>query len=72
MKKLFIAGGIFVLASCNSDSTGEITEDSTATTTTQAIENVNGNIPDTSNSIKIPDKTPTDIDSTHIKDSLKK
>ncbi len=54
MKKLFVVLIVFALASCDNN---KATENKTSTDTTvinsSAVENVNGNLPDTTNSIKI-------------------
>ncbi len=58
MKKLFsilLLAGIFT--ACNSDST---TEGNGAAPVTPGIDNVNGNVPDTSETIRLNNPLPTD------------
>lgn len=58
MKRIIILGLIVALGSCNSNSEGSDFGDTTGANM-PGIENVNGNIPDTSNSIAIDDTTGT-------------
>jgi len=52
MKKIFLALMVFVFAACNNDSDSATSADTIENKTT-VIENVNGNIPDTTNTINI-------------------
>lgn len=69
MKKIFLAAGLITtICSCNSsDTDGSVTADTT-NSYQPAIPNVNGNIPDTTNSISLDsdkkDTTGTAKDST--------
>jgi len=69
MKKFLVLPLVIALASCNSNSgNNQSTEDSALNS--HAVENVNGNIPDTSNSTDITGKTKIDsskIDSSNLK-----
>ena len=68
MKKItFCLAAAFLFACGNDTST---TTDDTTTTPTTPVENVNGNVPDTTNSITpgVTNKTP---DSSHLRDSLR-
>ncbi|MDP9230312.1 MAG: membrane lipoprotein lipid attachment site-containing protein [Bacteroidota bacterium] len=75
MKKIiFVTVLLFALVSCNSNSSKtESSEDSTKTDI-KSTQNVNGNIPDTTNSIGTSEGDPNNIDSSRIKsrDSTKK
>ncbi len=55
MKKTFFALLVLVFVSCNNDSNSSSDEETTDTTITNVsgIDNVNGNIPDTTNTISI-------------------
>ena len=59
MKKLFITTMILssVFVSCNNDSETETTDGQTPLT---GVENVNGNIPETTNAIRLGDTTVVD------------
>lgn len=59
MKKLFIASIIFagVFSSCNNETETEATDGQTPLT---GVENVNGNIPETTNAIRLGDTTVVD------------
>lgn len=59
MKKLFITTLIFsvVFSACNNDSETEAPEGQTPLT---GVENVNGNIPETTNAIRLGDTTVID------------
>jgi hypothetical protein len=52
MKSRIILGFLITLAACNNSGVREADEDSTGTNITP-IENVNGNLPDSSNSISL-------------------
>lgn len=52
MKKLLFGLIVLSFAACNSDSNSSTTEDTTITNVS-GIDNVNGNIPDTTNTISI-------------------
>jgi ABC-type Fe3+-citrate transport system substrate-binding protein len=52
MKKIFFAIFVFVLAGCNNDSENNNSEDTTINHNS-GVENVNGNIPDTANTITL-------------------
>ena len=52
MKKIFFALTLIAFVACNNDSDSSSTED-TAVTNMSGVENVNGNIPDTTNAITI-------------------
>ncbi len=52
MKKTFFALLVLVFVSCNNDSKSSTSEDTTVTNIS-GVENVNGNIPDTTNTISI-------------------
>jgi len=69
MKKLVTGFLAIMLFSCSNGDHVAPTNESAPNTPN--VENVNGNMPDTTNSIKLgkPDTTP---DSVHLKDSLKK
>jgi len=67
MKKAFyLFGFIVVLTACNNDDnsgtgTGpRSTDEDTAATNVQVVENANGNMPDTTNSVNIGTETPND------------
>jgi len=60
---------LFVCLSSCSD--GTTTTDESAGTTATPVENVNGNIPDTTNSVSLDNSNKTP-DSSHLKDSTKK
>ena len=65
MKKILFAAFVLVLASCNNDSEGSSDTDTTVTNVS-GVENVNGNIPDTTNTISIEgssEPTNTKVDS---------
>jgi hypothetical protein len=71
MKNYLLLGMIALLASCSNGS-----EKPTTTTTNEAspntpVENVNGNVPDTINSISPDNRDKTKVDSSYI-DSTKK
>jgi hypothetical protein len=70
MKKLF---SIIVLCNfifaCNNSSDSSTSKDSTTTNQTN-VENVNGNVPDSTSGINLNHSLP--IDSSRMKDSLKK
>jgi len=71
MKYYLLAGMIALLASCSNGS-----DTPTTTTTNEAspntpVENVNGNVPDTTNSISPGNRDKTRVDSSYI-DSTKK
>jgi hypothetical protein len=69
MKNRFIYIGIIVLlAACNNSSTTTTTDDATPNQT--GVQNVNGNMPDTSNSINI--NATEHQDSSRVKDSVKR
>ncbi len=57
MKKTFFGLIIFVLAACNNNSENEGSTDTTTYDNT-SVENVNGNIPDTTNTITIDGGNP--------------
>ena len=69
MKKISVCILTALLFSC-SDGTDKTTTGESAPGTAP-IENVNGNVPDTTNSIS-PDNTTKVPDSSHLKDSLRK
>jgi hypothetical protein len=52
MRKLFFALTIFAFTACNNDSNSSSDEDTTVTNVS-GIDNVNGNMPDTTNTISI-------------------
>ncbi len=52
MKKIFFGLIVFVVASCNNDSENNNSEDTTINHNS-GVENVNGNIPDTANTITL-------------------
>jgi len=52
MKKTFFALLVLFFVSCNNDSKSSTSEDTTVTNIS-GVENVNGNIPDTTNTISI-------------------
>jgi hypothetical protein len=52
MKKIFFALFVLAVASCNNDSDSANNTDTTVTNVS-GVENVNGNIPDTTNTISI-------------------
>lgn len=66
MKKAFLIFAIAAaFAACNNSDEGtgtgpRSTDEDTAATNVQTVENANGNMPDTSNSIDIGTSTPTD------------
>ncbi|HEX2609018.1 MAG TPA: hypothetical protein VHK91_16660 [Flavisolibacter sp.] len=69
MKLLFALLIMAGLASCSNDSTTTTTSDSSTTTTNPTgVENVNGNVPDTTNSIQLS----TSGDTTKTKDSTRR
>ncbi len=60
MKKIFLAITVFAFVACNNDSDSSSGEDTTVTNVS-GVENVNGNIPDTTNTISIDGTSqPTD------------
>jgi hypothetical protein len=63
MKKIFFGMFISALAACNNDSDNESASDTTVNNNS-SVENVNGNLPDTTNTITIdggtPETTPPD------------
>jgi PBP1b-binding outer membrane lipoprotein LpoB len=66
MKKLFsVLLGMALLQSCNNSSE----TDAKASPNPSNVENVNGNIPDSTNSINLNQSLP--VDSSRLKDSLK-
>lgn len=73
MKKIFVLGLVIAFASCHSNS-GENDSNQDSALKTNGVQNVNGNIPDTSNSTDITGKSKIDsskIDSSNLKgDSL--
>lgn len=59
MKKISIALLVFVLAACgNNNKTENKSATDTTTNNTTGVENVNGNLPDTTNTITIDGGTP--------------
>jgi PBP1b-binding outer membrane lipoprotein LpoB len=61
---------LFFLASCgNNTATTTTTQDSAATPNPTNVQNVNGNMPDTSGSMTLNNDLPKD--SSHVKDSLR-
>jgi hypothetical protein len=52
MKQLISAAFIIFLSACNNDGKSSATDD-TAVTNISGVENVNGNMPDTTNSISV-------------------
>jgi len=52
MKKIFFAAMLFSFAACNNDGSSSSSEDTTVTNVS-GVENVNGNIPDTSNAMTV-------------------
>ena len=61
MKKIFsilLLAGFF--AACNSNNTTDAEEGATAAPTTPGIDNVNGNVPDTGETIRLNRPLPTD------------
>lgn len=63
MKKIFMIMMVAAaVAGCNSDGNGSSSEDTTGSNT-PGIENVNGNLPDTTNSINLD----SDHDTTHTR-----
>lgn len=65
MKKILFASFVLVITSCNNDSDGSSNTDTTVTNVS-GVENVNGNIPDTTNTISIEgssEPTNTQVDS---------
>ena len=70
MKKLLSFLALAMFLSCSDDKTTTTTTEEGAATTAP-IENVNGNIPDTTNSVS-PSSLTEIPDSTHLKDSTKK
>jgi len=72
MKKLVSIALIAAIAGCNSSGSGNNGSD-TSRMNTQSVENVNGNIPDTSNSIPINgSRNRKDTDSTYIDTAKRK
>lgn len=72
MKKIFFGVMVFSLAACNNNSESDTAADTTVSNTT-AVENVNGNIPDTTNTITIDGGKPdTTVDSSNKRDSVPK
>jgi hypothetical protein len=71
MKKLFlfIAGTSFLVACNNNSSTTTPSSDSSVTPANTNVENVNGNIPDTTSGMTLNHSLP--VDSSHLKDSSK-
>jgi hypothetical protein len=70
MKKIFFGLIVFVVASCNNDSENDTSADTTVNNTS-GVENVNGNLPDTTNTIMIDGGTPdttTLLDTTRNRD----
>ena len=69
-KNLFILAFVAFFASCGNDGTSTSETDSTSApgTSTPAVENVNGNVPDTTNSVSLNKPLPTD---TLAKDSVR-
>ncbi|MDQ3682552.1 MAG: membrane lipoprotein lipid attachment site-containing protein [Bacteroidota bacterium] len=63
MKKILFGLIVFVLAACNNNSESTTITDTTVSNTS-GVENVNGNLPDTTNTITIdggkPETTPID------------
>ncbi len=63
MKKIFFALFVLALAACNNDSENNNSTDTTVNNNS-SVENVNGNLPDTTNTITIdggtPETTPPD------------
>jgi hypothetical protein len=74
MKKIFFGLIVFALAACNNDSENESATDTTTNNNT-SVENVNGNLPDTTNTIRIdggtPDTAPPDTNR-NLKDTSRK
>jgi len=71
MKKIFL----FILAigfliACNNSSTTSTSADSTTTNSNTNVENVNGNVPDTTSGMTLNQSLP--VDSSRMKDSSKK
>lgn len=68
MKKLFVflSGSLFMIA-CNSSGDTSTSKDSTTNNQTN-VENVNGNVPDSTSGIDLNHSLP--VDSSHVKDSV--
>ena len=58
MKKIFFLFSIAAIVSCNSDGSNSSADDTTSVNKT-GVQNVNGNIPDTTNSINVGTDTDT-------------
>lgn len=68
-KNVFFLLAICFFAACGNDGTTKSESDTSAGTSTPAVENVNGNVPDTTNTVPLNKPLPTDsssgTDSTH-------
>jgi hypothetical protein len=67
MKKLFYLAVLGFTFSCSDNKTNTTTTESTPVT--PAADNVNGNIPDSTNNIKLNQQLP--VDSSHLRDSTR-
>ena len=66
--RIIYASFIVLLAACNNSSTTTTTEEATPNQT--GVQNVNGNMPDTNNSVNQNGTVP--IDSSRVKDTMKR
>jgi hypothetical protein len=70
MKLTFISlalVAVFLFTSCKNSGTGSVNKDSGTTTNAAGMDNVNGNVPDTTSGMKLNQTLP--VDSSKMKDS---
>lgn len=59
-KNLFFLPAIFILAACGNSGTSKSDSDSSGNPSTPAVENVNGNLPDSTNTVPLNGTMPVD------------